>query len=91
MVRIRLYWESCIHPPGNDDKALLAHLTESIDYALTTYPGAGVILTGDFNQFRHIQLCNSFNLKQVVKSATIEEGTFWTKSSLTFLNIIIPQ
>ena len=70
MVRIRLYWESCIHPPGNDDKALLAHLTESIDYALTTYPGAGVILTGDFNQFRHIQLCNSFNLKQVVKSAT---------------------
>jgi hypothetical protein len=39
------------HPPGSDDKALLAHLTESIDSVLSTNPGAGIILAGDFNQF----------------------------------------
>jgi hypothetical protein len=51
------------HPPGSDDKALLAHLTESIDSALSANPGAGIILAGDFNQFKHHQLCSSFNLK----------------------------
>jgi hypothetical protein len=60
------------HPPGSDDKALLAHLTESIDSVLSTNPGAGIILAGDFNQFKHRQLCSSFNfnLKQLVKDAT---------------------
>jgi hypothetical protein len=57
-------------PPGSDDKALLAHLTESIDSVLSTNPGAGIILAGDFNQFKHRQLCSSFNLKQLVKDAT---------------------
>ena len=57
------------HPPGNVDKALLAHLAESLDYALSTNPGAGVVLTGDFNQFRH-SIMQLFNLKNVVKSAT---------------------
>ena len=58
------------HPPGSDDKALLSHLTESIDSVLSTNPGAGIILAGDFNQFKHRQLCSSFNLKQLVKDAT---------------------
>jgi hypothetical protein len=57
-------------PPGSDDKALLAHLTESIDSFLSTNPGAGIILAGDFNQFKHLQLCSSLNLKQLVKDAT---------------------
>ena len=39
------------HPPGSDDKSLLAHLTESIDSVLSTN-GAGIILAGDFNQFK---------------------------------------
>ena len=58
------------HPPGNDDKTLQAHLIESLDWALAANPGSGVILAGDFNQFKHRQLRNSFNLKQVVKHAT---------------------
>jgi hypothetical protein len=41
-----------------------------IDSVPSTNPGAGIILAGDFNQFKHRQLCSSFNLKQLVKDAT---------------------
>jgi hypothetical protein len=58
------------HPPKSDDRVLLTHLTESLDSALTSYPASAIIIAGDFNQFRHSQLCNSFSLKQVVKHAT---------------------
>ena len=58
------------HPPKSDDRVLLTHLIESLDSALTSYPASAIIIAGDFNQFRHSQLCNSFSLKQVVKHAT---------------------
>jgi hypothetical protein len=58
------------HQPGSDDKALLAHVIESIDSAVCANPGAGIILAGNFNQLKHHQLCSSFNLKQLVKDAT---------------------
>ena len=58
------------HPPQSDDRALLTHLIESLDSLLTSYPASAIIIAGDFNQFRHSQLCNSFSLKQVVKQAT---------------------
>ena len=58
------------HPPQSDDRALLTHLIESLDSMLTSYPASAIIIAGDFNQFRHSQLCNSFSLKQVVKQAT---------------------
>ena len=58
------------HPPRNDDIPLLTHLMESLDHVLVSNPGAAVILTGDFNQFRHRQLCSSFSLKQIVKRPT---------------------
>ena len=58
------------HPPRNDDRSLLAHIMESLDRALASNPGAAVILTGDFNQFKHRQLCSSFSLKQIVKRPT---------------------
>ena len=57
-------------PPKSDDRALLTHLIESLDSTLTSYPALAIIIAGDFNQFRHSQLCNSFSLKQVVKQAT---------------------
>ena len=46
------------------------HVTGSLDRALTANPGAAIILTGDFNQFKNRQLCNSFSFKQIVKNAT---------------------
>ena len=58
------------HPPRNDDRSLLAHIMESLDRVLASNPGAAVILTGDFNQFKHRQLCSSFSLKQIVKRPT---------------------
>ena len=57
------------HPPKSDDRALLTHLIESLDSTLTSYPASAIIIAGDFNQFRHSQICNSFSLKQVVKQA----------------------
>ena len=56
--------------PRNDDRSLLAHIMESLDRVLASNPGAAVILTGDFNQFKHRQLCSSFSLKQIVKRPT---------------------
>ena len=58
------------HPPRNDDRSLLAHIMESLDRVLASNPGAAVILTGDFKQFKHRQLCCSFSLKQIVKRPT---------------------
>lgn len=46
------------------------HLTQ---FLLASNPSSGIIITGDFNQFRHSQLCNSFILNQVVKDATRED------------------
>ena len=57
------------HPPKSNDRALSTHLIESLDSTLTSYPVSAIIIVGDFNQFRHSQLCNSFSLKQVVKQS----------------------
>ena len=58
------------HPPRNDDRSLLAHIMESLHRVLASNPGAAVILTHYFNQFKHRQLCSSFSLKQIVKRPT---------------------
>ena len=58
------------HPPGNNDTDLQAHIIENLDSILSSHPNSGIILTGDFNEFRHRRLCSSFNLKQIVNHAT---------------------
>ena len=58
------------HPPNRDDRAMSSYLTECFDRALTGNPGTTGILTGDFNQLKQRQLCNSFSLKQIVKIPT---------------------
>ena len=52
-----------MHPTRNDERSLLAHIMESLDRVLASNPGAAVILTGDFNHFKHRQLSSSFSLK----------------------------
>ena len=48
----------------------LDHTTENLDFILSSHPNPGIILTGDFNQFKHQRLCSSFSLKQIVNQAT---------------------
>jgi hypothetical protein len=46
------------------------HLFESLDNAFTNFFNAGIVLLGDFNQFKPGSLTSSFHLKQVVKRPT---------------------
>ena len=62
---------------------------ESLNRVLASNPGAAVILTDDFNQFKHRQLCSSFSLKQIVKRPTRESNVldkFFTNVS-KFYNV----
>jgi hypothetical protein len=58
------------HPPGSNDIDLQTHFKENLDSILSSYPDSGIILTGNFNQFKHKRLCSSFSLKQIVNQAT---------------------
>ena len=54
------------HPPQNDDNKLRAHLFNSLDSALVSYPNSAIIVLGDFNQFKPENVCSSFKLKKLV-------------------------
>ena len=58
------------HPPQNDDNKLRAHLFNSLDLALISYPNSAIIILGDFNQFKPGNLCSSFKLKKLVNKPT---------------------
>lgn len=58
------------HPPNNDNNELRIHLFSCLDKALASYPNSGIILLGDFNQFKPGNLCSSFKLKKLVTMAT---------------------
>ena len=59
------------HPPQNDNKALVDHLTLNLDLALEKYPNAGIFLVGDFNRCPVSQLLRHFTLKQLEKQLEI--------------------
>jgi hypothetical protein len=58
------------HPLGSDDIDLQTHITENFDSILSSHPNSGIILNGDFNQFKHQRLCSCLSLKQIVNQAT---------------------
>lgn len=60
------------HPPCNDDNDLRSYLFSCLDKALSAHPNSGVILLGDFNQFKPGSLCSSFKLKK-----TRHQGNAW--------------
>ena len=60
---------SVYHPPQNNI-ALKNYLFQSLDCALVKYPKAGIVILGDFNQFKPGNWTLSFNLKQVVNKPT---------------------
>ena len=57
------------HPPGNDDNKLRAYLFDCLDKAFSNHPNSGIIVLGDFNQFKPRNLCSSFKLKNLVTKA----------------------
>ncbi|CAB4006245.1 Hypothetical predicted protein [Paramuricea clavata] len=58
------------HPPQNNNNILRNHLFQSLDIALTKYPNSGIIILGDFNQFKPGSLCSSYKLKKLVLRPT---------------------
>ena len=70
------------HPPRNDDQCLRAHIFKCLDHLLTVYPNSGILVLGDFNQFRPGNLCGSFKLKKIVKNQ-LEEKMSSTKFTQT--------
>ena len=58
------------HPPQNNNNILRNHLFQFLDIALTKYPNSGIIILGDFNQFKLGSLCSSYKLKKLVLRPT---------------------
>ena len=61
------------HPPGlsqDDHQCLKKYLTYTIDLLRNRYPNCGIILLGDFNDWKISLLLAIHNLKQVVKAPT---------------------
>ena len=62
------------HPPQSDDHVLRMHIFKCLDSLLATYPNSAILVLGDFNQFKHGNLCNSFRLKKLVTKPTRESN-----------------
>ena len=80
------------HPPRNDDRCLRVHIFKCLDHLLTVYPNSGILVLGDFNQFRPGNLCGSFKLKKIVKKPTRENilDQVYTNLSLYYESTILP-
>lgn len=60
------------HPPDPDylESDLLDQLSDSCEQILLTEPNARIIIAGDINQLKTRDLCNQYNLEQMVKKFT---------------------
>ena len=59
------------HPPNKPNDPLEQHLIKGLDYLVKKHPYAGIIVTGDFNQFRSKhQWTTSYHLKQIITQPT---------------------
>ena len=58
------------HPPGSPNRPMLNHIRKCLDTVLQKHPSTAIFLMGDFNTLPANQLLGSFNLKQIVKTAT---------------------
>ncbi|KAI8497686.1 hypothetical protein Bbelb_243380 [Branchiostoma belcheri] len=59
------------HPPNSTrDDVLLEFLADSVDDVCKQYPGAGIVILGDFNRLDVSTICSEHSLKPVVKVPT---------------------
>ena len=54
---------------------MLDYLSNCLSYIESHFPNSGLILLGDFNKLNITRLCSSYNLKQIVKFATLGSNT----------------
>mgnify|MGYP002803580434 FL=1 len=81
------------HPPRKDDRCLRAHIFKCLDHLLTVYPNSGILVLGDFNQFRPGNLCGSLKLKKIVKKPTRGDNVLdqaYTNLSFYYESTILP-
>ena len=72
-----VFW--CFYYSPNQNAAqrqrFLLQLHSKADFVLCKFPNAGVFLVGDANDIKLNSLCNSLNLKQIVKIPTTKVNT----------------
>ena len=57
--------------PRSDNAAMVDYLSNCLSYIESDFPNSGLILLRDFNKLSITRLCSSYNLKQIVKFATL--------------------
>lgn len=62
--------EVVYHPPKSDNFKLYTHISYCLDSMLSAHPNAGILLAGDFNQYKDSYLKQSYSLRQIVKEPT---------------------
>ena len=63
------------HPPDADNRTMINHICQCLDYILQHHPRTGIILSGDFNHLPERQLKAHYHLKQIVTVPTRGEAT----------------
>ena len=58
------------HPPSANNYSMIQHIQTSLETILQQHPGAGILITGDFNQLKCSALTSGFRLKQIVNKPT---------------------
>lgn len=62
------------HPPGSNTQTTLDQLEKGLLQALSKHPRANIILLGDFNRLPLSNLCEQFNLRDLVNFSTRENA-----------------
>ncbi len=87
----------CIYHPhasSTNDYALTEHIGKCIDYVRQKHPHTGIILAGDFNQYKEHYMKRTHRLKQVVTKPTRKEAILdkvYTDMSQYYMSDVIPQ
>ena len=71
------------HPPGADHQSMITHIIMSFDQVKVKYPGAGIMLLGDFNKLPDGTIKKNYDMKQIVKKLTHGESFL----DLTYTNM----
>ena len=75
---------ACIdYPLGAENWSMREYMISILDTILRGIPDCGVILTGDFNQFKDTFLRTHNGDEQLVKIATRNCLQYWTKCGIT--------
>jgi len=63
------------HPPGHNHKNLTHHIQKCCDTLILKYPETGIVIMGDFNEYKTSMIQSNYNLKQLVRQPTFLSKT----------------